>query len=276
MAPTCTDLTTEPVPPTPAARHHDTDLEIEELALALSHEDDEDRRAEIVERLVLLALPLADAVALRYRGRGIETDDLLQVARTALVKAVYRYRPGAGPGFAAYATPTVTGEVKRWFRDQGWSVRPPRRLQELRARLVGEEELLRHELARTPCDGELAEVLGVSAADVAEARACSAGYHAMSLDAPTPAGTSLADHLLVTPCTAATHAVRDALRRAIDDLTDRERLVLELRFVEERTQSQIGEQIGVSQMQVSRILRSVITRLRAGLVDDEPVQETAA
>ena len=111
---------------------------------------------------------------------------------------------------------------------------------------------------------------------MAEARACSAGYHAMSLDAPTPAGTSLADHLLVTQCTATSHAVRDALRRAIGDLTDRERLVLELRFVEERTQSQIGEQIGVSQMQVSRILRSVISRLRADVVDDQPVHETAA
>lgn len=274
MAPMSTDLLTSD--PVPAARHTDTDLEIEALALALSQEEDEHRRAELVERLVVLALPLADAVALRYRGRGIETDDLIQVARTALVKAAHRYRPGAGPGFAAYATPTVTGEVKRWFRDQGWSVRPPRRLQELRARLVGEEELLRHELSRTPCDVELAEVLGVSAADVAEARACSAGYHAMSLDAPTPTGTSLAEHLLVTPCSAATLAVRDALRRAIDGLTDRERLVLELRFVEERTQSQIGEQIGVSQMQVSRILRSVLARLRAGLVDDEPVQETAA
>ena len=260
----------------PAPRHHDVDLEIEELALALSHAQDDDLRSDLGERIVLLALPLADAVALRYRNRGIETDDLVQVARTALVKAVHRYRPGAGPGFAAFATPTVTGEVKRWFRDQGWAVRPPRRLQELRARLVAEEEELRHRLARTPCDRELAEVLGVSAADVAEARACSAGYHAMSLDAPTPAGTSLADHLLVTQCTAASHAVRDALRRAIGDLTDRERLVLELRFVEERTQSQIGEQIGVSQMQVSRILRSVLARLRADVVDDRTVHETAA
>ena len=271
MAPT--DPTTSSPPRT---WHHDTDLEIEELALALSRADDDELRADLGERLVLLALPLADSVAMRYRGRGIETDDLIQVARTALVKAVHRYRPGAGPGFAAYAAPTVTGEVKRWFRDQGWSVRPPRRLQELRAQLVTREEQLRHELSRTPCDRELAEVLGVSPDDVAEARACSAGYHAMSLDAPTPAGTSLADHLLVTPCSATSHAVRDALRRAIDELTDRERLVLELRFVEERTQSQIGEQIGVSQMQVSRILRSVIARLRAHVLDDERAHETAA
>ena len=147
---------------------------------------------------------------------------------------------------------------------------------ELRARLVAEEEKLGTGWPARRATAKLAEVLGVSAADVAEARACSAGYHAMSLDAPTPAGNSLADHLLVTQCTAASHAVRDALRRAIGDLTDRERLVLELRFVEERTQSQIGEQIGVSQMQVSRILRSVLARLRADVVDDRTVHETAA
>ncbi|HEU5240417.1 MAG TPA: sigma factor, partial [Ornithinibacter sp.] len=95
MAPMSTDLLTSD--PVPAARHTDTDLEIEALALALSQEEDEHRRAELVERLVVRALPLADAVALRYRGRGIETDDLIQVARTALVKAAHRYRPGAGP-----------------------------------------------------------------------------------------------------------------------------------------------------------------------------------
>ena len=143
-------------------------------------------------------LPLADGIALRYRGRGIETDDLLQVARTALVKAVGRYRPGAGPGFAAFASPTIAGEIKRWFRDQGWAVRPPRRIQELRAGLVVEEERMRHTLNRNPRDAELAMALGVSVADVDEARSCSAGYHAVSLDVPTASGSALADVLLVT------------------------------------------------------------------------------
>ena len=153
----------------------------------------------LTEQLVLAALPLADSVALRYHGRGIETEDLVQVARTALVKAVRRYRPGVGAGFAAYASPTISGEVKRWFRDQGWAVRPPRRIQELRAGLVVEEERLRHALRREPLDEEMAHVLAVTAAEVAEARACSAGYHATSLDALTGAGTSLADHVLVEP-----------------------------------------------------------------------------
>jgi RNA polymerase sigma-B factor len=189
---------------------------------------------------------------------------------------VHRYRPGAGAGFAAYASPTVSGEVKRWFRDQGWAVRPPRRIQELRAGLVVEEERLRHALRRDPLDGEVARVLGVTAADVAEARACSAGYHATSLDALTAAGTSLADRLLVDPGHAGVHEVRDVLRRSIACLSERQRLVLHLRFVEELTQSEIGEHIGVSQMQVSRILRGILDRLRADLLGDDLVADGSA
>jgi RNA polymerase sigma-B factor len=250
-------------------RAGDLDEVVEELALLLQTTIDDDERADLREQMVLAALSLADSVALRYQGRGIETDDLVQVARTALVKAVHRYRPGAGPGFAAFAAPTISGEIKRWFRDQGWAVRPPRRIQELRAGLVVEEERLRHELRRDPCDQELAGVLAVSAGDVAEARACSAGYHATSLDALTSAGTSLADHLLVVPGHAGAFEVRDALRRSIACLDQRQRLVLRLRFVDELTQCEIGERIGVSQMQVSRILRGILDRLRLDLVDDD-------
>ena len=193
----------------------------------------------------------------------------MQVARTALVKAVRRYRPGAGPGFAAYAAPTISGEVKRWFRDQGWAVRPPRRIQELRAGLVAEEERLRHVLLRDPRDQELARVLAVTAADVAEARACSAGYHATSLDALTSAGTSLADHLLVVPGPPAPTRCATPCAARSPASTERQRLVLHLRFVEELTQDEIGERIGVSQMQVSRILRGILGRLRADLVGDD-------
>ena len=275
--PTATSTAETPTPVGGAApagsRHHDIDTDVEELATAAAAATTE-QAAELRERMVLAALPLADAIALRYAGRGIETDDLLQVARTALVKAVHRYRPGTGPGFAAYAAPTISGEVKRWFRDHGWSVRPPRRIQELRAALVTEEERLRHHLARDPHDTEIAAVLTVSTADVAEARSCSAGYHATSLDAPTPAGTPLADHLLTTDCPTTTYDLHDALRQAITHLTDRERLVLRLRFVDELTQTQIGDHIGVSQMQVSRILRTTLTRLRTHLQDTDTTPHT--
>ena len=260
--------------PTPERPTRPVDAEIERLAALLA--GGAERPGDLREQIALLALPLADSLALRYRGRGIETDDLVQVARTALVKAVARYRPGAGAGFAAFAAPTITGELKRWFRDQGWSVRPPRRIQELRSSLVAEEERLRHELSRDPADSELAHVLDVTASDVAEARSCSAGYHATSLDVPTPSGASLADLLLVTPCHSATFETRDALRHAVSGLGDRERLVLRLRFVDELTQSEIGERIGVSQMQVSRILRAVLDRLRRQVLADGAQDHSAA
>lgn len=260
-------VTGHPIPP--PAPLHDVDAEVEELATRLALETDPERHAELLERIVVRTLPLADSFALRYSGRGIETDDLVQVARTALVKAVHRYRPGTGSGFAAFAAPTVSGEIKRWFRDQGWAVRPPRRVQELRASLVVEEERMRHVLARDPQDEEIASVLGVTTEDITEARMCSAGYHAASLDAPTAAGTTVGEHLLVSESHSDGIEVRDALRRALALLTDRQRLVLRLRYVDELTQSEIGERIGVSQMQVSRILRTILDVLRSQLLADD-------
>lgn len=227
---------------------------------------DESDAAALRDRLVLVSLEIADAVALRYRGRGVEVDDLLQVARTALVKAARRYRPGGGSGFAAFAVPTISGEVKRHFRDCAWSVRPPRRLQELRWSLTREEERLRHDLGRDPGDAELAEALGVTAEEIGEARTCGAAFHAVSLDAPTPGGSTIgdlvADHSGLDDFGPET---RESLRRALLTLTDRERLILRLRFVEEKTQSEIGEVIGVSQMQVSRLLGTLLARLRSSL-----------
>jgi len=253
-------------------QQHDLDAEVDALAADLADETDPARRAALVELIVLRMLPLADGLAMRYSGRGVETDDLMQVARTALVKAVDRYRPGAGPGFAAFAHPTISGELKRWFRDHGWAVRPPRRIQELRAGLVVEEERLRHELNRDPQDAELARVLDVSVAEVDEARGCSAGYHAVSLDAPTFAGANLADHVLITSSHSGTVEMRDALRQSVARLSERQRLVLRLRYVDELTQGEIGERIGVSQMQVSRILSGIVDRLRCELLEDEVQQ----
>jgi RNA polymerase sigma-B factor len=259
--------------------HHvhsaENEHEVDALAADVAAELDPVRRADLVDQLVRRTMPMADAIALRYRGRGIETDDLVQVARTALVKAVDRYRPGAGAGFAAFASPTIAGEIKRWFRDQGWAVRPPRRIQELRAGLVVEEERMRHLLNRNPGDDELASALGVTVAEVDEARSCSAGYHAVSLDAPTASGTALSDVLLVTSAPDGPVEVRDALRRSLASLTERERLVVQLRFVDELTQSEIGARIGVSQMQVSRILRAVLEHLRADVLAENRVPSDA-
>ncbi|MFW5471431.1 sigma-70 family RNA polymerase sigma factor [Knoellia sp. CPCC 206435] len=254
--------------------HHAIDPQVEPLAERLAGAPECEREA-LLEEIVLLALPMADAIARRYRWRGIETEDLEQVARTALVKAAIRYRPGAGSGFVAFAAPSISGELKRWFRDHGWSVRPPRRLQELRALLVSEEEQLRHTLQREPLDCEIAERLGVTEHDVTEVRACASGYHAASLDAPNEAGTSLADRNLVTPSECEWIEARDALRWAVTLLDERQRLVLRLRFVEDLTQSEIGERIGVSQMQVSRILHAVLSTLRGALAPDEAQRPVA-
>jgi RNA polymerase sigma-B factor len=260
----------------PCSGHRrDIDGDVEVLAIELSQAETCEQRAQLQERIVLLALPLADAIARRYAGRGIDTDDLLQVARTALVKAIHRYRPGTGAGFAAFATPTISGELKRCFRDQGWSVRPPRRVQELRSHLVMEEERMRRVLSRQPRDDELAAVLGVTVHDIAEVRLCSAGYRAASLDAITSSGSCLADHVLVSPCPTEAINQLDALGWAVARLSERQRTILRLRFIEERTQAQIGEQLGMSQMQVSRLLRRIVEQLRRDLADDVDVHRRA-
>ncbi|NHA69143.1 sigma-70 family RNA polymerase sigma factor [Phycicoccus flavus] len=241
------------------------DLELEDLLLALSHTDDDAERAHLVESVVHLTLPMADSLASRYSGRGIDTEDLVQVARTALVAAVHRYRPDAGHGFAAFAVPTIRGELKRHFRDAGWTVRPPRGLQELRAEVVRAEEDLRMRLGREVSLAEVAAAVDRDVSAVAEARACASAFTPGSLDAPTVAGGTAGDLLAAPGDDAAAVDLRMAVRAEVSRLTARERLILDLRFVEERTQSEIGEVVGVSQMQVSRVLASVLRRLRESL-----------
>jgi RNA polymerase sigma-B factor len=228
---------------------------------------DPHEREAIEEQVVLLTLGLADSSACRYRGRGIDHEDLVQVARVALVKAVRGYRPGRGHGFAAYAMPTILGELKRHFRDCGWAIRPPRRLQEIRGQVRSQTEVLVQELHREPTVPELAKALGVNAADVDAAQDATWGYHTTSLDS----GPGEAAPLHVAdPCDDYAKLLEhDALRRAVAQLSPRERHILKLRFVDELTQLEIGERIGVSQMQVSRLLSSVLNRLRSVLEEAE-------
>ena len=222
---------------------------------------------DTAEALVLLNLGLADGIAARYLGRGIDRDDLVQVARLGLVKAVRRYRPGVGQSFVGFAAPTISGEIKRHFRDTGWMVRPPRRLQELGARIRDVEKDLEQDLHRRPRPAELAAALEVDESQVRDARQAASSFHALSLDLPATPGQMPPD-VAVEESDDPFASVDDSawLRGALNDLTDRERVVLRLRFVDLLTQSEIAEQIGVSQMQVSRILRSTLTRLRVRLV----------
>ena len=267
---------TDPSSRLPSPHRDDLARDVEDAAVAFTRAVLPDERAELQERIVLLALPVADAIARRYAGRGIETEDLVQVARTALVKAVHRYRPDAGSGFMAFMTPTVSGELKRWFRDHGWSVRPPRRVQELRAQLRTEEERMRSLLSRDPRDGELAAVLGVTVRDLDEVRLASGNYRPLSLDAYTPSGTSLLDHLVVPPGPTEDEDLLDVLHRAASRLSERQQLILRLRFVDQLTQEEIGRRLGVSQMQVSRLLRTIVDQLRRDLEEEIESDRLAA
>ncbi len=251
---------------TPVRRRLDDD-QVERVLQFADQCSDSAKSTRLREEAVVLSLDLADAVAHRYAGRGMEIEDLTQVARMGLVKAVRRYRAGAGFSFTGYAIPTISGELKRHFRDHGWAVRPPRRLQELRIELGAVEARLQQDLHREPSVAELAEELGVSEAEVRECRLSQTAYTAFSLDVPVDGDSGPVD---APPAPGDEYAVvdqRDALRRALAVLDDRDRRLLQLRFVEDLTQSQIGEIIGVSQMQVSRLLSDILRRLRAALED---------
>jgi RNA polymerase sigma-B factor len=253
-----------------AAPHHDDPHARADRLLAEAEAcTDRDRARALRQQAVVLTLDLADRIARRYAGRGLDLEDLVQVGRMALVKAANGYRTGCGHGFAAYAGPTIAGEIKRHFRDCGWAVRPPRRLQEVRADLASEQERLTHDLHRDPTIAELAEALGVQPDEVVRARECSAAYRAVSIDLP-------ADHDShpVEVVARESHDIDRMLRldsvlHALHALTERERRIVHLRFVEDRTQSEIGEVLGVSQMQVSRLLSAILGKLRHGLGEDE-------
>ena len=249
--------TTDPHGHEEAARH---------LSEQLAATSCETERCRLRGELVLCAIDTADAVAHRFRGRGVEVEDLEQVARAALVSASHRYDPEVGSGFLAYAVPSISGELKRYFRDHTWAVRPPRRLQELRLAANATQEDLRHGLRREPTPEELAEALGIPVDEVHEMRASSAAYRSSSLDQPAPGGGTIGDHVGQPGDPATTVDTHLALLAALEDLTDRERLLLHLRFDEELTQREIGLQLGVSQMQVSRLLTALLARLRPAVL----------
>ena len=235
-----------------------------ERLLAQAQECSDPRlREELHQQVVMENLHLADATARRYRGRGLDLDDLVQVARLALVKAVRGYRCGRGHSFAGYAIPTVSGELKRHFRDCGWDVRPPRRLQEARSRVLREEEQLWHALRRQPSVVEMADSIGLSVEEVRAAKVCAAAYNSVPLDAPGADGR--ANEPADPGDVYARFEEQEVLAQAIRSLPQRDQLIVRLRFVDELTQSQIGEELGVSQMQVSRLLSRILRQLKREL-----------
>jgi RNA polymerase sigma-B factor len=222
----------------------------------------------VLDEVILLNQPLAQALARGYRGRGIDDEDLEQVAMLGLCKAVRGYRPQPGKTFAAYAVPTITGELKRHFRDCGWLVRPTRSLQEVGQSLRTALPTLSQRLQRQPSRSDLADFLGVPADTVDQARLAQGLYQGWSLDVPvgqatTPLGDTLPDtHDGFAPVEAAL-----TVGPAVAQLAPRERTILRLRFVENMTQEQIGQVIGVSQMQVSRSLADILAKLRTQIAN---------
>jgi len=218
-------------------------------------------REELVERF----LPLARDLALRYTYTDEPFDDLLQVASLGLIKAIDRFEPGRGTKFTSYAAPTIIGELKRHFRDKGWSLHVPRALQE-RALAVGRAtEVLSTELGRSPKVREVAEHVGCSVEQVLEAQEAAASYESASLDAPAARddgeSAALVDMLGGEDSAYELVEDREAIARTWQQLPDVERSVLELRFMHDLNQREIGERIGYSQMHVSRLLRRALTRL---------------
>ncbi|WP_341242760.1 RNA polymerase sigma factor SigF [uncultured Nocardioides sp.] len=220
------------------------------------------------DSLVHLHLPLVEHCARRFRNRGEPFEDLVQVGTIGLIKSVDRFDPERGVEFSTYATPTIIGEIKRYFRDKGWAIRVPRRLQELRMQIGSATAELTQSLGRSPTASELAERVGCSVEEIIEGIESSNAYSTLSLDATDDSddGTSSMLDALGADDAGLEHVeIRESLKPLLDRLEPREKRILLLRFFKNQTQSQIAEEIGVSQMHVSRLLSRTLDQLRASL-----------
>lgn len=243
----------------------------EEIALLHRYRDQGDLHAR--DELVDLMLPWVRRVAMRYANRGQETDDLVQVGSVGLLKAIERFDFDRGVRLTTFAEPNVTGEIKRFFRDHGWSVRPPRDLQELNSEVMRSVDVLAAELQRQPRISEIAAYLRTDEEHVLEAMHAGTGYDTAPLVTEDDGDNSpLESPALATEDTDLARAeLRQTLGTSFNDLSQRDKEILHMRFFEDLTQSEIADRVGVSQMQVSRILRSALkaarTHLDAGTSD---------
>ncbi|MEV6946130.1 RNA polymerase sigma factor SigF [Streptomyces sp. NPDC051172] len=227
--------------------------------------------AELRNKLVRMHLPLVEHLARRFRNRGEPLDDLTQVATIGLIKSVDRFDPERGVEFSTYATPTVVGEIKRHFRDKGWAVRVPRRLQELRLALTTATAELSQQHGRSPTVHELAEKLAISEEEVLEGLESANAYSTLSLDVPDTDDESpaVADTLGAEDEALEGVEYRESLKPLLEDLPPREKRILLLRFFGNMTQSQIAQEVGISQMHVSRLLARTLAQLREKLLVEE-------
>ena len=250
-----------------AAREREKDL----VAVLAASEEGDPRHQAARDELVTMHLPLVQFLARRFRDRGEPLEDLVQVGTIGLIKAVDRFDVERGVEFSTYATPTIVGEIKRHFRDKGWAIRVPRRLQELRISLGQATAELSQRNGRTPTVAELATFLGIDEDDVIEGLEGAQAYSTTSLDAPAgdgEDGAMLADRLGDDDPALETIEYRESLKPLLASLPSRERRILALRFFHGMTQSQIAEEVGISQMHVSRLLAKSLATLREGLEAD--------
>lgn len=226
------------------------------------------------DELITMHIPLVEHLARRFRDRGEPHDDLVQVGMVGLIKSADRFDSGRGVEFSTYATPTIVGEIKRHFRDRGWSIRVPRRLQEMRQHISRATADLSQESGHSPTVAELAAHLGISQEEVLEGLESAQAYSTLSLDSTSSSGdddsdsTSLTDTLGDEDVALEGVEYRESLKPLLAQLSERERNIIMMRFFKNMTQAQIAEEVGVSQMHVSRLLSKALTELRAGLTED--------
>ncbi len=238
---------------------------------AMQASGDEAEAARLRSELVELHLPLAEYLARRFGNRGEPHEDLVQVATIGLIKAIDRFDLERGVAFSTYATPTIVGEIKRHFRDRGWTIRVPRRLQEIQAVINQAVSELGQELGRSPTVSELATRVGMSEEEILEGLESANAYSPLSLDAPDPSGEVGAVIEQLGDYDDALDAVvdRETVKPLLDQLDARAKRILLLRFFRNMTQSQIAEELGISQMHVSRLLSRTLSDLRKAL-EEQP------
>ena len=250
-----------------------------ELFGLASRTSDAARRADLLDEVVLVNVRVAHSLARRFAGRGVDVEDLEQVACEGLIKAAARFDAGLGKDFLSFAVPTVRGELQRYFRDLGWVVRPTRRVQETRWAVSRAEADLTQRLGHTPAPTEVMEELDLTHEDYAEAGSAHGCFAPTSLDRPATAnddGGSIGDLIADEDHGLPACEARVALAPVVRTLSERDRRVLFLRYFEDLGQKEIGEEIGVTQTQVSRILDRILTDLHDGLVSDDDADESVA
>jgi len=240
------------------------DAELWRLHVRYARDRDEQTLVTLVERY----RPHAEAQARRHYRRGEPIDDLTQVAYEALMQALQRFDPDRAKPFLAFAKPTIVGSLRRHFRDAGWAIRVPRRVHELASPVRDAQELLTHDLGRPPSPGEVADFIGVDEHEVLDALRAEEARVTTSLDAPDPASGLQAEQVIGRPDRGFVGIEnRTALLQSLDRLSDDDRALLQMYFMHERTQSEIAEVLGCSQMQVSRLLRRAVRQLRRHMLE---------